>query len=749
MVTTTRATSALAVLRGGRYDGDGRVLGRRPDEQYLNALLRQGWDEQTDQRRLDARMEAMLDDEHDLGLPDLGIESEEVRGGWALEVVQRIKQFWPNVPSIRIPAMGAGEDPENFANDLEEALNALISVQSKAQRGPGGQFYDQVKEQVVAFGRGYGALLPEPKAYRGFPQPPLNDDGTVSRDPEQAREYLKQVEHFGKGRLPPLRLRSLPARRVIPFFDSDGLAEVFWITSQRAWEVMERAAGRGASPNRTLHWVEEKFEDRAGEYVTCIYYANRYYCAELVGGPKAFPPDKNSPTWLEDCDILGEPHPHWLDRVPVAYFPGMTTPLSLPYKKTVSVVYQLRHVITMLDRIASQKATAVRTWAWPTPVLKTSLLQAGIIEANDDGRPKPIEITPGLMVTLWGDEDLSFLTYTGAGPDQGEMIELLERQFDRIGLPSVEGKSDVSGYLYAQLRSSVRGKYGSIESGLAQGWEDLAWIELEYLKQMPSTIWVPTVAEVGWAGQGTYADRRTEQRGSYLRLKPEQLKGRTFLMDVTVEPDKSLDMVANAQTANMLLQMKIPRRIVYEDVLGFKNSSQIKLMQMVQDLEDTPEYRQVIFAEALRQGRLLMQEQAQQSAGGMSVEELMNYSPGMIQAFLAQNLVDPAVAQEALAIQQQNILPGQMGGTLAGGGVPAGVQLGPYNAQAGVPGLTPMQGGMSSPIMQMGQPMGGVGSPAGGAPQAAPPAPSAFRGRGRAAGQSRAPRRERGGGGGY
>jgi hypothetical protein len=729
VVDTKRNVSSRTALRNGRYDADGRVLGKKPSEAYLNALLQQGWQEQAEQRRLDSEIESLLDDEHELGLPDVGIESEESRGNRAMDMVLRVAQFWRARPQISVPTFNVGDEPENFANDLEEALNALIVAQEKAKRGPGGTFWDSVRKQVVGYGRGYGVLLPSPRAWKGYP----DCDGDF-HDPVKAREYSRKVESFAKGKLPPLLLESLPARRVIPFFDSDGLAECFWIKTERAYEVCERAEARGVTATRTLSWIAEKAEERMALPVTVIHYANRSYCAELVGSPRAFPPSEldNPDNWLEDCELIGEPYPHWIDRIPVAYFPGMTTPLSARHKQVVSVVYGARKLITQLDRLDSMKATAVRTWSWPTPVLKTSLAQAGIIEAGDDGRPRPIEIAPGMVVTLWGDEELSFLTYQGDGPESEQMVQRLEQQFQRVGLPTTEsGSGDVSGYAYAQMRNASRGKFSSIQDGLQQGWTDLAHLEVEYLKQMPTTVYIPTVAEIGWAGGGVYADDRTKERSSYMRLKPEQLRDRSYVLDVTVEEDKSLDLIANAQAGQAMIAMGVPKRIVYTEVLGLKNYPKIRLLQMLEEAEQTDQYKSQVLGAALQQGRLWVEQQTQQAAA-VTPDMFSQYDPQMLIGMAMQGLIPMAQVQQYLQQQQMNGVQGQLGAP--------GIAPGPAMAPGGPAGVVTGQGPtMPSPMMPQAGPMGAMGGAPSPAVTAAPAAPRPMPGRGRASGQSKMP----------
>lgn len=723
---------ALQSMYSGRHDDKGIVTGQRPTAEYLNELLQQTWLELSNQREVDSHVEALLDDTHDIGLPDVGLESEEVRGGWGMELVLRIRQWWPKPPTIRVPTMAAGDDPEDFANDLEEGLNALIGVQSKAQRGPAGRFFNEVKTDVIAFGRGFGAVLPTPRLAGEYTPP----DESERRDPERARAYMKRLEEYGRGRLPPLSLRHLPARRVYPLFDDDGLAEVFWSSSERVWTVLERAKARGAPIGRLKDWLNRSDRLRNAEMVTMVHYANRNWIAEMVGTPRSWPPDEQNVEWLEDVELVGEPYRHWLpNRVPVAYFPGMTTPLSAYHKRTVSAVYQLRNIILMLDRLASMKATAVRVWAWPTPILKTSLQQANLIVAGADGRPRPIELSPGLMVTLWPDEDVSFLAWQGNGPEQDELFTMLRQQFDRLGLPAVEsGQGDLSGYAIAQMRQAARGKWSAIEAGLIQGWEDLAWIELGYMASMPHTIWIPSVADVGWQGLGRYRDERTQERGAYLRIDPEQLQRRSFLLDVRLEPDRSLDMVANGQAGLTFLNLGIPKQIIQSELLGFENTTLLRHMKRYEELMETPEYKQVVFGAALRDARLVLEAGAEGAESGeATVEELMEFSPGQLEALAAAGLVPRAVVDQALAVQQQNSAAGQAQRLLPP------TEFGPAEAPGGAPGLSALLGG-PPPVGVPPANAAGLVSP-GGVPSAAPAAPPAPRppGRGRAAGQSRQP----------
>lgn len=710
-----------------RLDATGRVVGRKPTESYLNALLRQGWNEQLAQRGVDDEMEQLLQDQHELDLPDLGIESERFTGSRAMEVVLQISQFWPTRPQITIPPLGSGEDYEGFSDDLETALNALIAALEKAVRGPRGPFWDSVRKQVAAYGRAFGVLLPNPRTWRDYPHP----TGELSPgNANYARDYLKQVDKYAKGKLPPLRLECIPSRRVMPFFDGDGLAECFWITMDRAWEVVQRCKATGRGAHRFTRWVEENPDDRLAQRVPVIHYANRTWCAELVGTPKSFPPEEERTDWIEDCDLLGEPYPHWLeDRIPVAYFSGLTTPLTEDHKAVVGVAYQVRNLIYGLDRLDSMKGTAVRTWAWPTPILKTSLVRAELIEAGDDGRPRPLEIAPGMTLTLWGDEDLSFLTYQGDGPDTELMIQRLEQRFQQLTLPSAESQSsDVSGYLYAQMRKAVKGKWGSISDGLARGWEDLTWVALEYLRRMPGPVYIPAVDEIGWADMGLFGDSRDRRRGTVVRLDPAKLREYNPFIHVVVEEDKSLDMVANAQTALALLQAGVPEAMVYQNVLGIQNYKQVRIMKWLQKLDQFDPYIQEVLGAAVEAGNLHIADQTAQAAGGIDPSRM---APGQVAAMIQAGMIDPATVPPELMQMVQMMMQQGAVGAMSQGGVPPQMLPQATTPMPGMAGPLPPGGGAGMP------PMGGAPSPAA-SPLPPAPRPVGLPG-GRAPGQSRLP----------
>lgn len=742
----TRNVAPLSVLATGRFDRDGRVAGIRPSEQYLSAALQQAWEEHGRQRALDQKVTELIDDRHDLGLPEVGLESEEVRLGSAMDLVTRIRQWWPRPPVLRVPAMGVGDDPEGFSNDLEKGINALLAALSRARRGPRSSFFSAVKTDVIAYGRGFGALLPNPRAYSDYPVPDPDD----LRDPDRAREYARKQEQYSKGRQLPLILRHLPARRVLPLFDDDGLCEVFWTTTERVSSVLERAKARGVSPSRTSTWVTSDWSQRANLPVTVVHYANRTYCAELIGMPHSFPPSSMNPDWREDCELLGDPYPHWLEnRVPVAYFPGLTTPLDEEHLQTVSVTYGARNVILMLDRLASMKATVARTWAWPTPVLKTSLMNAGMIEAGEDGRPRPVEIAPGLMMTLWPDEDVSFLTYDRGGPTDGdELLSQLQQRFHQIGLPPVEaGQGDLSGYAASVMRSAAQGKYGAIREGMEQGWEDLGWIAASYLAQMPGPVYVPTVAQLGWASLGRTASGATSSKMAYLKLDPKKIRERNFQLTATMEMDRSTDMVANAQTAIALLQAGVSKRRVFENTLGIEDTTEERMQKLLEDFQDSDGYRQAAFGDALKTGQIVVQPPlGQPPAGALTLGDLSQFTPGQVAAFAQAGMIDQATFQQYMQMQAGNIPMGQVGGAMASGGAPPPMSLMGGSGMMGSPNTTPMGGAMPAtmapPAGALGA-MGGASSPRSFAP--AVPMPRQARGSGRAAGQSRAPARRPGG----
>lgn len=165
-------------------------------------------------------------------------------------------------------------------------------------------------------------------------------------------------------------------------------------------------------------------------------------------------------TYAVDGEIV-HTQKHRYGTVPYAYNVGLGAASTDPRYMGYSVLYPIRSLIPYLDRLLSQKGTAIRMWCWPTIVFKAAVKQVGEDPAQ---LIRQIDVEPGGQVAIYEDEDITFLTWKGNGPDLDEQIKLVMSMMERAGFgDTMYGQSTGdSGYAISQLVAAARMRYKPI-----------------------------------------------------------------------------------------------------------------------------------------------------------------------------------------------------------------------------------------------------------------------------------------------
>ena len=187
-----------------------------------------------------------------------------------------------------------------------------------------------------------------------------------------------------------------------------------------------------------------------------------------------------------------------------------------------------RDLLKTLDRLLTQKASAIRMYAWPT------VMVTGGPYSIDQARAewtREIEIEPGGVLQLLPGEVVQFLSWPGAGPDIDRQITTILQMLQQVGIsdPAMGVGAGQSGYAMSQLIQATRMKFAPIQQHGEAAFEDQIQLLLDIVENvMPHPIYL-------------YPDG---ERNLY-RMGPSEIKGQRQVR-VNLTPTMPSDRYANS-----------------------------------------------------------------------------------------------------------------------------------------------------------------------------------------------------------
>jgi hypothetical protein len=574
------------------------------------------------------------------------IEVEEVRSSIGYSIVERVTGMLTDNPRrCSVPPAAETQKAKDASEKIEKfAPVALDEVARISEDEPDARMI----ENLVAYGHGCQKLVYAPARWAGFPRQKKGQDD---------KEYNEAAEQWKKGRPLPIAWSSLDPRTVFPRWDELGLA---MILERDERPVIDLHPERY---NRAKEFPELWEFDRLKGGLSTVHFSQLWTRETL--------------TYAVNGQVVHHQR-HNYGAPPYVYSMGTTTSNPDPTYRGLGLLFPLRYLLPYLDRLLSQKGTAVRIWAWPTPVIKHSMK---LLELNPmSAEPPQIEVIPGKAVNLWGDSEVTFLTWAGNGPDADEQLRLIMQMIERAGLADVlygqgVGSGD-SGYLVNQLISAARMKLRPIIRHAEIAMERVIVLLLDVIEyQVGQTL---HVYQYGKQSEG--------QSSGWISLGPDDIKG---YRQVRVEliPQMPTDEYAVAQMAMNLKRERLWSRERAMQRVNVEQPETEKRTIAVEEFEDSPEVRAAVLPEVLK--RFGFKVAPQEPAPADVLQQMPGLSPGLQQAVLQQ-----------MAGGQAGGAAGPQPGQPQGQGQPGPVEVA---AQMLAQGMAPQQ--VVQQLVQMGLPL--------------------------------------------
>jgi hypothetical protein len=334
---------------------------------------------------------------------------------------------------------------------------------------------------------------------------------------------------------------------------------------------------------------------------------------------------------------------HNLGVHPVTLFPGIRTELPELEYHFKSFLADSKDALELYDFLISRQATMVYAYYLPSYVWKLSQTAAQYA-----GRERPnMTVVLGGVTPIFADEDLEVLPQPQQLFDANTLITQVDDIIQRHTLEDVLfGRVPGSAPAFqVRLRINVaRSKLTPIAAHMAQGLTNVMRTFLRGVESLGEAV-VIGGERITLPMAKKYRDRVT------VSIQPKDLSGRN--QDISL--------------ANMALQFGLPWDWICENILDIEDPATLRLQKDIQGLEELPEVKQRLVADALDQLDVLVEEEEFTDVNDIDLEAL---PPEVAEAL--QNL-----SGDTSAVSDENSIMDLISGSIPGG-PEGGVGRGPY-----------------------------------------------------------------------
>lgn len=516
------------------------------------------------------------------------------------------------------------------ATNVENCMNALFPA---LEDDKDDSIWLKILEDQVRFGRAYDILEYVPTRWAKQPQLTQykNPDGSY-----RIEDYDKARIRFALTARLPMQWRHLPARGCFAWFDDYGM--------QQFLSIEERAAVDVAQSYNRPDLLEDlyDFTTTPNMHVIFCQYWNRSYYAYWISKGYA------SQTWEQRAQsglslltlantIGGEivsKGPNIYGVIPVIETKSMSSTDLNPARKYRAPIDALIPLAVYLDQLAAQKGSAIRTYCWPTPFIKTVQKELGAAlqtaPIGPEGRPTPVNIVPGEILYLPQGQDVGWLVVPQEGPDIDRQIELIQKHADEQRLPSAlfNGTSQANGYLYNSMMSAVMGKLSPLATNTKRAHKKRCELAFRILEIHSDDFYIYQ--------EGSDAS----DAGNWVNIKPKDImdwKAR-YILKVNYDDQRPYDDAQEQATAAQMTQDRgqgmgplLSDYTVLKDYLHVADPEAEMERRRIERIERSPVVDEFLSAKASIDAGITLAN-IQSELNTLSPEQLRNLPPSLVQA---------------------------------------------------------------------------------------------------------------------
>ncbi len=609
---------------------------------------------ESEMKTLYAGRDSLIKEMRDLrfmrGTPETpaGLDADIVQAPLGYQVVENmVGTITANDAHISVPPAAVTEVAQNRSSQIERWLKAANDQMCQQQDE---DIIERFTECLVAEGHACLRILYAPQLWKGFPKREKKEEDST---------YNERTEGWKKGRPIPIATTWLDPCCVFPVWGEDGMKAVLEVDT-RDIQTLKQERFNLTKSNPDL-W--DLARNKLGDTGEVKFYQ----------------------FWTEDSLVYGvngvivHEQRNKLGYVPYIYALGNAVASRDPGIMGLSVLYPIRSLLPYKDRLLTQIASAVKLWAWPTPVFTESPQPTGIEQVvGEEGKGRNVRVVPGKLVQLYGGETLNWLGPPPSYVDLGQLNQEISSLIERASIPSMAlgANSGDSGYAINQLIAAARTKLKPLVSHAERAIERMfrTWLDI-IERQIKQTVYV-------------YDRGKKSGPAGWIGLGPDDIQGYRYIK-VTLNPILPTDAYARSSKAINEVNAGLKSRWRAMEDIGEEQPEEEMTRIAVDQFMAEPEVRDAVKKAAIKKFGLDIEQTSE-----MAMKELFEIAPRL-----------PIALQEAIKAvllgQQGQMQPGmpqgEQGPPMTEGGMPIGP---PPNTLGPNVGGMPMTQVMAQPNVQ-------------------------------------------------
>ena len=605
-----------------------------PDAPNIITLdgIRRLWDQLKAQSKKRAELDKELDDlffgQHVVEVvesPVMGVDPEVLRMGRVPASVNMIEGLFDVYPVYSALPFGTGVPAQRLADRVEKFLNAVVR---QAEREMREDTYGLNRQDTLRFGRSFTGFWLRNGYWLGYPK---------RKKGQSDNSFNKATEEFKLGEPLPFVIRHIPIGptedriSAYPLLAAGRLLRFIWVHKMEVVEIIHRFGhdGQGRRPE-SLESLRQALEPGprgdtslklTDQLIVLEYFDSKRVAYVMM--------DSRFEGILREWE-------HDIEDITVVMTEGIVTGDPSPDRRWKAIYHDARDVVLHEDRLASRQATNIRINYYKSYFA----LEEDVGTEGASG--EIIEFQPGKLTLLHGIKEFGAVD-TETAMQEAQLLEAkLERMLESHLLPSVlmgvQGGGDEPAWgTNLRIRQAEK-RFRTIGNHLAMGRVDLAKLILRGVMAIGERVYAIDDEDVEWS------------------IVPEEAKRFLNRIRVKIEPKTIVDRNADVNAAEGMERLKVPRRVYYEDTLGYDQPTDLMRERILEDLQFDPQ--SPLYAETvegiLRQAGLLDEQE-----NAASDEDIMSAISG--------GEIDPAAAAALLAMAGGN---GAGGIPVEGGFIP-------------------------------------------------------------------------------
>jgi hypothetical protein len=524
-----------------------------------------------------------------------------------------------SIPHNQEEYEGAGRD------DRLETLIRAVLEQMRRQKGQ--DVDSKYVEAVGHYGQGGMKLVYAPQLWRDRPKRERSESDEAYND--RVDEWIRKQRRL------PFNWSWVSPLEATPIWREDRLVAIL----QQSERSADTIYWQGFNGRPTQEWIDSVSRD-ANSGASKNLTVQEYWTEETV-------------TYAIDGQVVSHQKHHY-GRVPYTWSYGISPATRDPKYQGQPILWDMSEILKSLDRLLTQKNSAIRQWAWPTIMVTPGQYS---VDQSTGSWTHQIEIEPGGIVQKLPGEVLEFLMWPSAGPDIDRQIALYLQLLQTVGIsdPAMGVGDGQSGYAMSQLIQATRMKFGPIQQHCEAGFEDLITLLLDIVEDvMPHPVYLYP-----------HGDKHL------LRLSPKEIGGQRQIQ-VRLTPTLPTDKYANSSRIIAEYNSGLISRRAAMEGLGIDDPQAMEMEIIWDQMKARPPIQQVMEKMALEGMNMQLQEEqpeqplTQEQAMQQLMAEAQN-NPALLQALMAGQMGGPPGAPPGLEHLQA---PTPGAGIMAAPGVP-------------------------------------------------------------------------------